>query len=160
MTKITHIALALATLGFAAQAQAQTQSIKPFNPQIQTGGDLTIDKLREQNLIVVQKAVEGIRETLPQKVDKFTQFIAIDSNSTRLIYTFAVDAGPKTDEALRAKGKKMAQRIFKGMCGSADRFIQADISLTYRYVNKATQTEILRVDADKKLCPEKKPNAK
>ncbi len=158
MTKITHIALALATLGFVAQAQAQTQPIKPFNPQIQTGGDLTIDKLRQQNLTVVKKAVEGIRLTLPQKVDQFTQFVAIDSNGTRLIYTFAVDAGPKTDEALRAKGKKMAPRVLKGMCGSADRFIQADIALTYRYVNKATQTEILRVDADKKLCPEKKPN--
>ena len=154
MTKITHIALALATLGFAAQAQA----MKPFNPQIQTGGDLTIDKLRQQNLTVVKKAVEGIRLTLPQKVDQFTQFVAIDSNGTRLIYTFAVDAGPKTDDALRAKGQGMAPRVLKGMCDSADRFIQADIALTYRYVNKATQTEILRVDADKKLCPEKKPN--
>ena len=154
MTQITHIALALAMLGVSAQAQA----IKPFNPKIQMGGDLTIDKLRQQNLTVVKKAVEGIRQTLPQKVDNYTQFVAIDSNGTRLIYTFAVDAGPKTDEALQAKGKKMAPRVLKGMCSSADRFIQADIALTYRYVNKATQTEILRVDADKHLCPEKKPN--
>ena len=154
MSRIVATAFLLAM--FAGSMQAKV--MKPFNPQIQMGGDLTIDKLRQQNLTVVQKAVEGIRETLPQKVDDYTQFVAIESNGTRLIYTFAVDAGPKTDAALRAKGKKMAPRILKGMCTSADRFIQADIVLTYRYVNKATQTEILRVDADKKLCPEKKPN--
>lgn len=154
MIPLSRITLALAMLGFAVQAKA----IKPFNPQIQMGGDLSIDKMRQQNLTVVKKAVEGIRETLPQKVDNYTQFVAIDSNGTRLIYTFAVDAGPKTDAALRDKGKKMAPRVFQGMCTSADRFIQADITLTYRYINKATQNEILRVDADKHLCPEKKPN--
>ena len=156
MTKVSHMILAVAMLGLAAQAQV----MKPFNPQIQTGGDLSIDKIRQQNLTVVQKAVEGIRKTLPQKVDNYTQFVAIESNGTRLIYTFSVDAGPKTDDALRAQGRGMAPRIFKGMCTSAERFIQADIALTYRYINKATQAEILRVDADKKLCPEKKPNAK
>ncbi len=154
MTKVSHMILAVAMLGLAAQAQV----MKPFNPQIQTGGDLSIDKIRQQNLTVVQKAVEGIRKTLPQKVDNYTQFVAIESNDTRLIYTFEVDAGPKTDETLKKEGKGMAPRIFKGMCTSAERFIQADIALTYRYVNKATQSEILRIDADKKLCPSKKPD--
>jgi len=151
MKRITHIALALATLSLGAYAQA----MKPFNPQIQTGGDLSVDKMREQNLIVVKKAAEGIGETLPQKVDAFTKLIAIDANGTRLIYTFEVNTGAKSDETMRQEGVKMAPRILTGMCGSAERFIDADISLTYRYLSSASNQEVLRVDADKKICPEK-----
>ena len=144
------IILALGTAVHAAP-------MKKFNPQIQMGGDLSVDKLREQNLIVVKKAAEGIGETLPQRVDKFTKLTAIDANGTRLIYTFGVDAGPKSDETMRKEGAKMAPRILQGICTSAKRFIQADISLTYRYINRATHSEILRVDADKSKCPQKRP---
>ncbi len=144
------IMLALGTAAHAAP-------IKKFNPQIQMGGDLSVDKMREQNLIVVKKAAEGIGETLPQRVDEFTKLTAIDANGTRLIYTFAVDAGPKSDEAMRAKGTKMAPRVLQGICTSAERFMEADISLTYRYINSGTKTEILRVDADKSKCPQKRP---
>jgi len=144
------IILALGTAVHAAP-------MKKFNPQIQMGGDLSVDKLREQNLIVVKKAAEGIGETLPQRVDKFTKLTAIDANGTRLIYTFEVDAGPKSDETMRKEGAKMAPRILQGICKSADRFMQADISLTYRYINSGTNNEILRVDADKSKCPKKMP---
>ncbi len=130
----------------------EAAALKKFSPKIQFDGDLDVDKMREQNLNVVKKAVEGLRKTLPQRVDKYTKFVAIDNNSTRLIYTFEVDAGPKSNETLRKEGKKMAKRIFDGICRSAKR-LEADISLTYRYINKADKTEILRVDADKNKCP-------
>jgi len=132
---------------------ATAQVTKPFNPQIQMGGDLSADKMRAQNLNVVKKAVEGMRETLPQKVDEYTQLVAIDGNGTRLIYTFEVNTGAKSDETMRKEGAKMAPRILEGICRSAERFMDADISLTYRYISSATRTEVLRVDADKSKCP-------
>ena len=141
----------------AYSATLHATPMKKFNPQIQMGGDLTVDKLRKQNLIVVKKAAEGIGETLPQRVDKFTKLTAIDANGTRLIYTFSVDAGPKSDETMRQEGARMAPRILKGICQSAERFMQADITLTYRYINSGTHSEILRVDADKSKCPKKRP---
>jgi hypothetical protein len=143
--------LALAALSFAPHAEV----MKKFNPQIQTGGDLSVDKMREQNLNVVKKAVEGMRENLPQKVDSFTKLITVDSNGTQLIYTFEVNTGAKSDDTMRKEGLKMAPRILKGICGSAKRFIEADISLSYRYISSATRTEVLRVDGDKSKCPEK-----
>ena len=151
MKTIVHITLALAALSLSSHAQV----MKKFNPQIQTGGDLSVDKMREQNLIVVKKAAEGIRQTLPQKVDAFTKLVAIDSNGTRLTYTFEVNTGAKSDETMRKEGTKMAPRILNGICKSAERFMEADISLTYRYVSSATHNEVLRVDADKSICPQK-----
>jgi hypothetical protein len=145
--------LALSVLALFA-SNTEAAAIKKFNPKIQLDGDLSIDKMREQNLIVVQKAAEGISKTLPQKVDKFTKLTSIDSNGTRLIYTFEVDAGPKNDKTMRQEGIKMAPRILSGICTSAKRFMEADITLTYRYVTTKTKAEILRVDADKSKCPE------
>ena len=128
-------------------------SIQPFKPTIQVNGDLKIDKMRMQNLNVVKKAVEGIRETLPQKVDAYTQMVSVDSNGTELIYTFEVDAGPKSDDTLKKDGQsRMAPVIRKGICTDAKRFLQSDIIITYRYLNKATQNEILKVTIDKKAC--------
>jgi len=123
-----------------------------FQPKLQIGSELSIDKLKEQNLNIVQKAVEGIRENLPQKVDAFTQIVAIDSNGTKLIYTFEVQSGPQSDEAMREKGIQMAPRIKKGICLSSKRFLQADISIRYRYVSSAGKSEILVVDVDKNSC--------
>ncbi len=128
-------------------------TVKPFQRTIQVNGDLNIDKMRAQNLNVVKKAVEGISETLPQKVDTYTQMVSIDSNGTELIYTFEVDAGPKSDEALKKDGQtRMAPAIRKGICTDSKRFLQSDITITYRYLNKATQNEILKVTMNKIQC--------
>ncbi len=128
-------------------------TVKPFQTTIQVNGDLKIDKMRAQNLNVVKKAVEGIGETLPQKVDTYTQMISIDSNGTELIYTFEVDAGSKSDEALKKDGHtRMAPAIRKGICTNSKRFLQSDITITYRYLNKATQNEILKVTMNKIQC--------
>ena len=128
-------------------------TVKPFKTTIQVNGDLNIDKMRAQNLNVVKKAVEGIRETLPQKVDTYTQMVSIDSKGTALIYTFEVDAGPKSDEALKKDGQtRMAPAIRKGICTNSKRFLQSDITITYRYLNKATQNEILQVTMNRIEC--------
>jgi len=126
---------------------------KPFVPRMQLGGDLHVDKMREQNLNIVKKAVEGIGKTLPQKVDNRTTLERIEGEGTRLIYTFVVDGAPKSDEALRKEGQtRMAPIVKAGICRSSARFLQAGIDLSYRYLSKATGAEILRVDVSKKDC--------
>ncbi len=144
------VTLALAVLFM--QVSLYALPLEKFQPKLQVGSELSPDKLKEQNLNVVQKAVEGIGETLPQKVDDFTNIVAIDSNGTKLIYTFEVQSGPQSDEAMRQKGEKMAPRIKKGICMTSKRFLQADISIKYRYISSATKNEILSVDVDKQSC--------
>ena len=139
---------AMQTLLFAHEAP-----LTPFKPKLQTAGDISVEKIREQNLNVVKKAVEGIGETLPQKVDRYTTLTGIDSNGTQLIYIFEVDGGIRSDEALREDGKKrMAPVVKEGICKSSKRFLQSDIDIRYRYLSKATKHEILRVDVSKEDC--------
>jgi hypothetical protein len=129
------------------------ENTRPFKPSLQLGGDLSVDRIRQQNLHVVKMAVEGIGKTLPQKVDEYTTMVGIESNGTRLIYTFEVDAGPKSDETLRKEGaERMAPIVRHGICKSAKRFLQAGIDISYRYRSKASKAEILRVDVTEKDC--------
>jgi len=145
--------ISIAVLSIAVSMTGGAKEVKPFVPRMQLGGDLHVDRMREQNLNVVKKAVEGIGKTLPQKVDAYTTLVGIDSNGTRLIYTFEVDGGPKSDATLRQEGEsRMAPIVRKGICQSAARFLQAGIDISYRYRSKATGKEILRVDVNEKDC--------
>ena len=137
----------------ATSLSGANPTTEPFHPKMQVSGDLDIDKMRAQNLNVVKKAVEGIRETLPQKVDAYTKMVGVDSKNTELIYTFEVDAGPKSDETLKKDGqRRMTSVIKRGICSDAKRFLQSDITITYRYLNKTTQNEILKVTMNKEAC--------
>ena len=128
--------------------------MKPFSPSMQLGGDMSVEMLRKQNLAVVRKAVEGLRQTLPQKVDDYTTLVGVDSNGTQLIYIFEVDGGPKSDETLRKEGnERMAPRVKQGICKSAERFLRSGISIRYRYLSRGSKAEILRVDVSEKDCP-------
>ena len=144
----------LGTLLLTVNSWANTPApMQPFKPTIQVSGDLSIDKMRMQNLTMVKKAVKGIKETLPQKVDAYTQMVDVNSNGRELIYTFEINAGPKSDATLKDDGqKRMAPVISRGICKGAKRFLQSDIIITYRYLNKTTQNEILKITMDKKAC--------
>jgi hypothetical protein len=142
----------LITVLVALSSLCAAETMPTFQPKLQVGKELSVDKLREQNLNVVQKAVEGIGEHLPQKVDDYTKLIAVDSNGTTLIYTFEVLSGPQSDDTLKRQGKGMAPRIQRGICLSSKRFLQADIDLRYRYISSQSRQEILRVDVDKYRC--------
>lgn len=140
----------LAALGLHA-----TVPLNPFQPKVQIEKitrEMSIDKLKQQNRELVQKAVEGLNENLPQRVDALTQFVGVEGNGTNLTYLFDVEAGPKSDATLQKEGAAMAPRIRQGICATAKRFLQADITLTYRYRSHATQQTILEVDVNKTQC--------
>ncbi|KYJ85895.1 hypothetical protein [Sulfurovum riftiae] len=152
MIKKLSTALILVSLSGTLYLSAETK-LEPFTPKLQVGTELSVDKIKEQNLNVVRKAVEGIGEHLPEKVDQYTTLTGIDSNGTRLIYIFEVDGGMRSDEALKEDGKKrMAPVIKAGICQGSQRFLQADINISYRYLSKASKNEILRVDVSKEDC--------
>ena len=126
----------------------------PFKPTLQLGGDLSIDRMREQNIHVVQKAVEGLNQNLPIEIDKSTKLVKVEGEGARLIYTFEIKTAPKSDKELIEEGRtKVAPRVKKGLCHSADRFLQAGIDITYIYKNSATGNTILELNVTKKDCP-------
>lgn len=126
----------------------------PFRQSLQLGGDLSIEKMKEQNINVVQKAVEGLSKNLPIEIDKSTRLVQVEGKGTRLIYTFEIKTAPKSEKELIKEGRtKVAPRVKKGLCHSADRFLQAGIDITYIYLNGATGNKILELNITKEDCP-------
>ena len=125
----------------------------PFKPSIQLSGNLSIDKMRKQNIAIVKKAVEGLNQNLPIKIDDKTKLVKVDGKGKELIYIFEIKTAPKSEEELKREGKKkVAPRIKRGICQSAERFLKAGIDITYIYLNASTDHQILKLTVTQKDC--------
>ena len=115
--------------------------------------DALPDKVKQQNIHVVQAAAKGLSEKLPQKVDKYTSLVKIVSKGERLIYTYEINDPKMSDDAIKGKGqKKMKKPVTHGICTSSKRFLQSGISITYRYVGAKSKKELFAFDVSKKDC--------
>ncbi len=116
------------------------------------GTDLSKEMLK-QNKTVIKMAVKAMKDKLPQKVDKYTQFTAIRSKDLTLIYTFEINTGAKSDEAVIKEDKKrMGKHVKKGICQSSKRFLDSHIDISYIYVSAKTKKELFRFDVTKNNC--------
>lgn len=144
----------LSILAIAISIVSANMNTNLFKPYLQLNGNLSIDNMRKQNIEIVKKAVEGLNQNLPVDVDSITKLIKVEGKDNRLIYIFKISTPPTTKEELIKKGKtEVAPRVKKRLCTSASRFLQADIDITYIYINSATNDKILQVDVTKKDCP-------
>lgn len=127
-------------------------SEKPFRAQVMLG-DMLPNKMKQQNREVVRQAAVSLSKGLPKKVDDYTTLRSIEAKDTTLLYTFELNVGPKSDDAIRKEGEeRMRRNVTAGICRSSRRFLDAGIILSYRYINAATGKELFRFDIDKKSC--------
>ena len=148
----SHATFFIALSIVSAASTLQAASEKPFHPDVMLG-DMMPAKMREQNSEIVRKAAVSLSEGLPKKVDAYTTLQSIQAEGTTLLYTFALNVGPKSDEAIRREGeKRMRHNVTVGVCRRAKRFLDVGITLAYRYISAATGKELFRFDIDKKSC--------
>jgi len=115
------------------------------------------DKFKEQNSQIIKMVVSEISKSLPQKVDKYTTMINIKDENLTLIYTFEINASPKSDKAIIKEDKpRMQKAITKGVCQTSKRFLDADISLAYKYKSATTKKELFTFLITKEKCQEPK----
>ena len=115
--------------------------------------DISPQQLQKQNKQVVQLAANELSKNLPQKVDKYTNFTAIKANGTTLIYTFEINITPRSDEDVKKNDyTRMKRNVTKGICSSSKRFLDAQISISYIYLNAITKTKLFQFDIDKNDC--------
>jgi hypothetical protein len=108
-----------------------------------------------QNRQVVKMAVKALSEKLPQTVDKYTQFTAISNKGLTLIYTFEINTGAKSDEAvIREDKKRMEKHVKSGICTSSKRFLDSQINISYIYLSAKTKKELFKFDVTKSDCKE------
>ncbi len=111
------------------------------------------EKIKLQNQNVVKAAVEALSKELPKRVDPYTQLVGIEADGERLIYTFEVNAGPRSDEELKKRKESRTRVVTDGVCRTSDRFLKSGIVIVYRYVSAATKKPLFDVVVTKKECP-------
>jgi len=122
---------------------------------IKDGQEYPIEKIKEQNRQIIKMVVEEISKSLPQKVDSYTTLIKIEDENLTLIYTFEINTGAKSDEAVRKEDRaRMERAVTKGVCQSSRRFLDAGISLHYTYLSKISQEELFTFKMNQQKCKE------
>lgn len=110
-------------------------------------------QLKLQNNEIVKLVVKEISKKLPQTVDKYTQFTSIKSEGLKLLSTFEINTGAKSDEAVIKEDKKrMESFVVQGICHNSKRFLESDIDIAYIYTSKNTKKELFRFDVTAKDC--------
>jgi len=113
------------------------------------------DKFKEQNSQIIKMVVSEISKSLPQKVDKYTTMTTIRDENLTLIYTFEINTGSKSDEAVIKEDKpRMQKAVTKGVCQTSQKFLDADITLAYEYKSATTQKELFTFLITKERCKE------
>jgi len=120
---------------------------------IKDGQEYPMDKMREQNQKIIKMVVEEVSKGLPQKVNKYTQMINIRDENLTLIYTFEINAAPKSDETIRKEGKeKMKKYVSKGICQSSKKFLDVGVTISYEYLSASTKKELFTFTLTQKIC--------
>ena len=121
--------------------------------QMQTK-ELPLEEMRKQNSEIVKLASEEISKTLPQKVDSYTTLMTVEGKDTTLIYTFEINTGAKSDDAVKKEDRgRMKKAVTTGICDSSKRFLDSDISISYLYISANSKAELFRFDVTQADCP-------
>lgn len=133
---------------------ASTSVFATDNITVDPAAQANADKqLKLQNKNVIKHVVEELSSKLPQVVDQYTTFTKISSDDLRLIYTFEINTGAKSDEAVRKEdSSRMAGYIKEGICTSSKRFLESDIAITYAYQSTTTKNELFSFTVVAKDC--------
>ncbi|MCF6173417.1 MAG: hypothetical protein L3J44_06520, partial [Campylobacteraceae bacterium] len=110
-------------------------------------------QMKIQNLKVAKLAAKAVSSKLPIKIDKYTQFTKIEAKGLRLIYTFEINTGAKSDEAVKHEDKsRMKKYVIKGICQSSIRFLNSKINISYLYISAKTKAKLFQFNVTKNDC--------
>ncbi len=113
-------------------------------------------EMKKQNAEIVRLSSEEISKTLPQKVDKYTTLTKVVGENATLIYTFEINTGSKSDEAVKKEDKsRMQKAITTGVCQSASKFLDAEVKIRYIYLSAKSKAELFYFDIAQADCPTK-----
>ena len=116
--------------------------------------DLPVEEMQKQKREIVKLSSEEISSTLPQTVDKYTVLTKVEGKDTTITYTFEINTGAKSDEAVKKEDRvRMKEAVTMGICQSSKRFIEAQINISYIYISAKSKVELFRFDVTQADCP-------
>jgi len=111
------------------------------------------EQLKIQNREIVKLVVAEISKKLPQRVDKYTEFVKIENDDLKLLYTYEINTGSKSDKSVREEDKKrMEGFVVRGICQTSKRFLESNIDISYIYNSAKSKEELFRFDVTSKDC--------
>jgi len=130
----------ITSVAFAKEMQMQTQEFPK-------------EELKKQKVLIASLAAKELSKTLPQEIDKYTTLLSIKNSDATLVYTFAINTGAKSDEAIIKEDHSRMQRVVtQGVCQSSARFLDAGINTSYIYINAKSKKPLFRFDITKERC--------
>ncbi|MBA1432179.1 MAG: hypothetical protein FAF04_00950 [Epsilonproteobacteria bacterium] len=127
-------------------------SVSAKEPQIQAQ-ELPKEQLQKQKVLVASLAAKELSKTLPQRIDKYTTLLSITNKDATLIYTFSINTGAKSDEAIiKEDHTRMQKVVTQGVCQSSQRFLESGINISYLYQSAKTKRTLFRFDITKEKC--------
>ena len=115
--------------------------------------DVSPQQLQKQNKEIAMLVAEQLSKDLPKDIDKFTKFTSIKANGTKLIYTFEINTGSKSDNAVMKEDRgRMREAVISGVCRSSKRFMDAQITIIYLYKSAKTKNKLFQFNIDQKAC--------
>ena len=116
-------------------------------------GEFPKKEMKSQNKEIVRMVIDEISSTLPQVIDKYTTFTNITNEGLTLVYTYEINTGAKSDKAVIKDSKERMQKIVKkGICQTSNRFLNAQINISYAYINAITKAPLYRFNITQKDC--------
>ena len=110
-------------------------------------------EMKTQNKEIAKLVSAEISETLPQIVDKYTTLVKVTSINTTLLYTFEINTGSKSDEAVKNEDRsRMKKAITEGVCQSSSKFLQAGINTSYIYISAISKAHLFQFDIKQENC--------
>jgi len=111
------------------------------------------EEFQKQNSEIAFLVAKEISKTLPQVVDKYTTLTHIKSDGTTLLYTFEINSGAKSDDAIRKEDhSRMEKAITEGVCQSSSKFLSVGINTSYIYVSAKTKEILFQFDITQDKC--------
>ncbi|MCK5110506.1 MAG: hypothetical protein KAQ94_03220 [Arcobacteraceae bacterium] len=115
--------------------------------------DVSPQQLQKQNKEIVKLAAQAESKDLPQVVNKYTTIVSIEAVDATMVYTFEINTGSKSDEAIiNEDHSKMERIVTEGICTSSKRFMDAQITKTYIYKSAISKKKLFQFDVNQAIC--------
>ncbi len=145
--------LSFQTLFSASTPQNEQTAVETDAPPLNIRADSNVQELKVQNRKIVALVVEELSKDLPKTVDQYTQFVGIKSDDLTLIYIFEINTGVKSDETVQKEDhSRMKNAVTQGVCRSSQRFLDAQINISYLYKSAKTKKKLFQFDITQSDC--------
>ncbi len=145
--------LSTQTLFGTDTAQNEQVAVETDAPSLKMRSDDNVEDMKVQNRKIIALVVEELSKDLPKTVDRYTQFVGIKNNDLTLIYIFEINTGSKSDETVQNEDhSRMGSAVTQGVCRSSQRFLDAQINISYLYQSAKTKAKLFQFDITQGDC--------